>query len=144
MIRSRRAVGALAVSALFLASCSLLGSSSLSDLAPGECFDAPTTEEFTDLPMVDCSEPHDYEAFAIFDVADGPYPGVAAFDDVALSCIPLFEDYVGMSFESATNLDLAPITPTAGSWDEGDRRMTCVLFDLNGNKLTGSQRDTGA
>jgi hypothetical protein len=134
----------LAAFALLLASCSLGSSSSVFDLEPGECFDEPSAGEISDLPMVDCADPHGYEAFAIFEVADGPFPGVAALEDAATACLPLFEDYVGTSYESAANLDIMYFPPSAESWDAGDREIICTLYDLNGNQLTGSQRNAGA
>jgi len=144
MIGSRRIVGMLVVFTLLLASCSSGSSSSVFDLQPGDCFDEPTTGEITDIAVVDCADPHDYEVFAAFDVADGPFPGVAALDDAAAACIPLFEDYVGSAYEDTPDLDIAWLSPTAESWGEGDREISCSVYDLNGNKLTESQRNAGA
>jgi hypothetical protein len=145
MTWSHRAVKILVVFGLFLASCSLGSSTSVFDLKPGDCFDEPSSlGEITDLQVVDCADPHDYEAFGAFDVADGPFPGEDALDDAAFACVPLFEDYVGSSYEDTPNLDIAWLAPTAESWSNGDRSISCSLYDIDGDKLTGSQRDTGA
>jgi len=144
----------LAVVVLVLSSCSS-GSPATYSLEPGDCFDDPpeltdddlgefVSGEFTDLPMIGCNEPHDNEMFALFDAPDGPFPGTEALDDMAVDCVPLFEDYVGASYEDMPQLDIMWIVPTAESWEGGDRRVTCALFDTDFAKLTGSQRDSGA
>lgn len=115
---------------------------------PGDCFDdqyqgGEIAEEVETLPMVDCDEPHDNEAYAIFDLPDGAFPGDDALYVEGLDgCLPLFEGYVGSSYETS-RLDLFPITPLAEGWADGDREVICALYDVDLNKLTGSMRDSG-
>jgi len=144
----------MTILALVLASCSLDSSTSVFDLSPGDCFDDPADgaadgSQVETLPMVDCESPHDNEVYAIFEVTDdlatGPYPGVVALDDEATGrCVPLFEDYVGSPYENTPRLDILWLSPTAESWGNGDRLVTCALFDSDASKLTGSQRASGA
>ena len=144
----RRVLGLIAVSVLVLASCSSGSSDSVADLSPGDCFDDPMVdgefvEEIETLPMVDCDEPHDNEAYAVLDLPDGAFPGDDALYEEGLDrCLPLFEGYVGSSYETS-RLDLFPITPLAEGWADGDRKVTCALYDVDLNKLTGSMRDSG-
>jgi hypothetical protein len=149
----QRVLGLMAVSVLVLASCSS-GSSdsvadvSVTDLSPGDCFDDQSAggeilEEFGDVPMVDCDKPHDNEAYAVIDLPDGAYPGDDAITEQGFEgCLPLFEGYVGSSYETS-RLEIFPITPVAEVWAGGDRRIICALFDIDLAKLTGSMRDSG-
>ena len=145
-----RAFALLAVSVLVLASCSSASSESVFELRPGDCFDDVIeddkyVEESGSLPMVDCDEPHDNEAFAAFDVEGNGYPGLDALDDEAIArCVPLFEGYVGSSYEDTTRLEIMWLAPTSESWDDGDREIVCVLYDSEIKKMTGSMSKSGA
>ncbi len=138
----------MAASVLDLASCSSGSSDSVADVSPGDCFDDPSAygeliEDIETLPVVDCDEPHDNEAYAVFDVEDGAFPGNDALYEEGLDgCLPLFEGYVGSSYETS-RLEIFPITPVAEVWAGGDRRIICALFDVDLAKLTGSMRDSG-
>ncbi len=142
---SLRTAGLLAASVLVLTSCS---SNFVEDLGPGDCFDDETVngefvEEAQTVPMVDCADPHDNEVYANLDFEGGVYPGdTALYEEGLASCLPLFEGYVGSPYETS-RLDIFPITPVADGWADGDRNLTCVLYDLNLSKLTGSMKDSG-
>jgi hypothetical protein len=144
----RRVLGLIAVSVLVLASCSSGSSDSVADLGPGDCFDdqfagGELVEEIETLPIVDCDEPHDNEAYAVFDLPDGVFPGDDALYVEGLDrCLPLFEGYVGSSYETS-RLDIFPITPVAEGWADGDREIICALYDIDLAKLTGSMRGSG-
>ncbi|MCI0425566.1 MAG: septum formation family protein, partial [Actinobacteria bacterium] len=71
-------------------------------LEPGTCFDdvdaffEEDSEGVSDVPTVDCEDPHDNEVYATFDVADGEFPGVDALvAEADERCLDVFEDYVG-------------------------------------------------
>lgn len=138
-----------AVLALSAGGCSiaelLRGDGNVFELAVGDCFDtAAAGGEVSDVPIVDCSEPHDNEVFHTFEVEDGDYPGNEALVARAEEeCIPAFADYVGTDYASS-RLDIFPITPTEGSWSDGDREVICALYDLELEKLEGSMQDRGA
>ena len=142
---SLRTSASLAVSVLVLASCS---SNFVEDLKPGDCFDDETAngeilEEVQTVPMVDCNDPHDNEVYANLDAVDGDFPGNEALLEEGLTrCLPLFESYVGSPYDTS-RLDIFPITPVAEGWADGDRNITCVLYDLDLNKLTGSMKSSG-
>lgn len=129
---------------LTLAGCGLFGGGNVFDLAVGDCFDDTTgEEEISDVPVVDCAEPHDNEVFHVFDVADGDFPGEDALVQSAEEgCLPAFESYVGRDY-ATSRLDIFPITPTATSWSSGDREVICALYDVELVKLEGSMRDSG-
>jgi hypothetical protein len=107
----------------------------------GTCFDDTDETEVSSVPEVDCSEPHDNEVFAVFDyTASDTFPGSSAMNDAAQElCVAEFEAYVGLSYPESA-LEVFPITPTQGSWDNGDREIICALYNLDLSKLTGSMQ----
>jgi len=116
---------------LFLAASALLAGGliacegkSVYDLEVGDCIVPPdaTSEgiEVTRVKTVDCSEPHDGEVTAIFDVELDEYPGYAALFD--------------MIIERCPERSSTAIYPTQETWKEGDREAVCILeslFDLS-------------
>jgi hypothetical protein len=116
-------------------------------LEVGDCFDgAVEGETVVSVTPVDCDQPHDKEVFAVFDYPDAPdaYPGDEAVRaEAEEGCIPAFRSYVGKEFETST-LNVLYLTPTADTWRQGDKEITCTLLAPNeGEKLTGSMRGTG-
>lgn len=118
------------------------GQESAFSMKVGDCWNDVVGNEVTDVPLVPCSEPHDNEVYAEFTLPDGEFPGdevveAAAFD----GCYDRFADYVGLAYEESI-LDIYPLWPTEGSWDElGDRVITCSLWDTEA-QLTGSAKDS--
>lgn len=137
------------VLALSTGGCSVMellgGDGNVFELGVGDCFnDDGSDGQVSDVPIVDCSEPHDNEVFHTFEVADGEYPGDDALQTQAEEqCIPAFEEYVGIEYASS-RLDVFPITPTEGSWSEGDREVICALYDLELAELEGSMQGSEA
>lgn len=115
-----------------------------SALVVGSCLD--------DLPggfvaadnVVDCAQPHSYEAFGGFDVADGgAYPGDAAIETAALQgCEEAYGGYVGVSYQDS-RLDYYFVGPTEQTWAVGDREIFCLLFDPNAEQTVGSLAGSG-
>ena len=114
-------------------------------LETGTCFDDPESfEEVTDVPVVDCSEPHDNEVIGSFDLPDGEYPGDSAVTSLAEGgCLERFEPYIGIDFPTSV-YDLGWFTPSTDSWDVGDREVICFVYDVTLAKITGSVAGTGA
>lgn len=117
------------------------------DLAGGDCFSA-SGDQIETVTMVDCEDTHIYEVFAVFDhEADdaAAYPGDDAILEYADSgCQPLFEDYVGIDYESSIYW-ITSVTPSAETWDDGDdREIVCTLkLGEQGDETTGSAEGTG-
>ncbi len=108
----------------------------------GDCFDDTSTSssgEVTSLPGVPCSEPHDNEVYAVFDVSFDSFPGDEAMSEHAFdACLARFQDFVGMAYESST-LDITTLYPSGQSWSvQGDREVICAVYDMEMGKLTGS------
>ena len=114
----------------------------------GDCFDntrsLATDEvgEVSTLPGVPCSEPHDNEVFAIFDVDYESFPGDEPMAEIAFNeCLAHFQGFVGLEYESSV-LDITALYPSAASWAQNDREVVCAIYEMNGQKLTGSARNT--
>ena len=122
------------------------GGGSVFRLDAGDCFQDPEgqEEEITDVEVVDCDEAHDNEAFHTFDLSGDEYPEedelIAVIDEECFG--EAFEDYVGEPYETS-ELEVFPITPTQGSWDDADdREVACAVF-IPGEQLEGSVQSSG-
>lgn len=98
------------------------------------------------IVTVDCAQPHDVEVGAVFDHPAGAgtaFPGTASVDGYAFDeCIRRFGEYVGTPYEEST-LDFAFVAPGEDGWDDGDRRVACVLYHFDLAPLIGSVEGLG-
>lgn len=136
-----RALLAITSLVLAVAACGDDGTS-VFDLGVGDCFDDDPNagDAVAEVPTVDCTQPHDNEIYYEFSMTDAAFPGREATTQTAAErCIAEFEGFVGKSY-AESDLDIFPITPTAESWEQGDRVVYCVLYALDLSKLTGSMR----
>ena len=118
-------------------------------LRTGDCFNDGSSsfageEEISSLPGVPCSQPHDNEVYAVFDVNIGSYPEGDGMFELALDqCLDRFESFVGRDYETS-DLDILTLYPTTQSWNlQNDREVVCAVYDINGNTLVGSARGSG-
>jgi hypothetical protein len=115
----------------------------------GDCFDNTASlsgdeaGEVSSLPGRPCAEPHDNEVYAVFDVDYASFPGDEQMGELAFeACRTRFSTFVGMDYESSA-LDITALYPTTQSWSiQDDREVICAVYDMNGNKLTGTARDS--
>ena len=139
---------AIAVSGLALAGC--VGgtpTTPISDDATHDVFSievgyclngAGVTGEVSTVPIVDCSSPHDREAYASGKLPDGDYPGTATIQTGAETiCGPAFTSFIGLSVDTSI-YDYTYYTPTENSWASGDREVMCVAFARDHSQITGS------
>lgn len=122
----------------------------------GDCFRYPEAiagvgagqeYELSSVEGVACSDLHDGEVYALFDLPGGDsaaYPGEAAvFDGAAQGCIERFETYVGIGYYSSPTWDISPLYPTAVGWEQiDDREVVCVIVPIDGAPTTGSAAGT--
>ncbi|MFD3695363.1 DUF4190 domain-containing protein [Streptomyces sp. NPDC058646] len=126
------------------------GSIEVQDIRRGDCF--TTDDDLTEhrdegenqasysVRVVPCDQPHEGEAYAVFDLEDGAYPGpekIASIAEERCSGAAL-TDYVGAD-ANLEKLDSYYYHPRSDSWDLGDREVTCFLGDSTGT-TTGSVR----
>lgn len=115
----------------------------------GDCFDNTSVlasdegGEVSSLPGVPCSEPHDNEVYAVFDVDYSSFPGDDQMGELAFeACLNRFESFVGLPYDAST-LDITALYPSVDSWRlQDDREVVCAVYDMNGGKLTGTAQDT--
>jgi len=111
----------------------------------GDCFDDTGSfeEEVTSVPGVPCSEPHDNEAFAVFDLTVAEFPDEETMADlVSETCLARFESFAGIDYQSSS-LEITSMYPTLESWQQDDREVICAVYDMNANKLVGSAEGRG-
>ena len=121
---------------------------SVFDLEVGDCFSADSDQIETVL-VVDCAQPHTYEAYFLFDHEagpDDPYPGdqeILEFADG--ECRPPFEEFVGKDYDTSIWY-ITSVTPSAETWEAGDREIICTLDQENADgepiEVTGSAEGT--
>jgi hypothetical protein len=106
----------------------------------GDCFDdtGMGDGEISSLPGVPCADPHDNEAYAVFNIKSASFPGNDEVSEIAYdSCMERFDGFVGKDYQSSS-LEMFPIYPTAESWAQDDREVICAVYDMNEGKLQGS------
>lgn len=112
------------------------GDTSAFDVSVGDCIndaEATAAEEVANVTIVECTEPHDYEAFHAVDLPDGEFPGVESIETSATeACTPAFEEFAGIAYDDSF-LDFTYFSPTSGSWGEGDREILCFIVDTDDN-----------
>jgi hypothetical protein len=124
-------------------------SGNATDLAVGDCFDAPTTTDTTveDVAHHPCTDAHTAEVFYVADyTASTTYPGVDAFDSFTqANCPPAFQAYTGMDFYStgeAEEYDIGLFYPLEEGWDRGDKEVTCYIVRVDSGPMSASLRKT--
>ena len=138
---------------LALAGCSALGGAgalssptptgppevSVLDLQVGDCIAAGGAGRATvTVPVVDCAEPHNGEAYAMLPLTGEAFPGTDEVTDSAVTgCTSEFTTFVGVEY-AASALDFAYYYPTATSWKAGDHEILCLVVDPGTETVTGS------
>jgi hypothetical protein len=152
------AIATVAAASLALSGCSLLGnivgggatpppstdpsSVDVFTLNVGDCLldDKTSGDQITDVPRIDCSQPHNSEAYASVTMDDGPFPGSTAVDDKAVAdCKAKFNTFVGLDYDQS-QLNFTYYYPTEASWAQGDREILCLAVDPAG-QVTGSLKN---
>jgi hypothetical protein len=108
----------------------------------GDCFDdeAFESDEISEIPAVPCSQEHDNEIYAAFDVA-GEWPGDERIEELAYEgCLSRFAGAIGKAYEDS-EIEFTTMYPSEGSWNNvDDREVLCVGYHMELEKLTGTIR----
>ena len=113
---------------------------SVDDLAVGECFDDGSEE--AEVVRQPCTVAHDGEVIADVTLPEGPYPGDNGIDKAAdRACSPEFTSYVGKSPDDS-ELDLSYWTPDRYLWADHDRLVVCATYGPDHEKLTATVKDS--
>ncbi len=138
----------LIVSTVVLGLLGTACSGNVFDLAVGDCFDdgdmsVEGIEEVGEVPMVECSEPHDNEVYAVVTVEGERFPGEVAIQTEADEvCLDAFSGFVGLDYQTSV-LDFGWLVPTAETWEVGDRVVACFIYRVDLEKVTGTLHGTG-
>ena len=140
-MRNFQRVVAIVLGMSVLAGCG----TTVDSLSVGDCFNAPEVSdvatEVSDVDVVDCSEPHRYEMYAIDELTNSSFPGESQAADIADEyCLSRFETFVGMEYDFSVYY-IYSIYPTSGSWSQGERSIQCALGLDFGTKV-GSARNS--
>lgn len=98
-------------------------------LKPGMCV-RDTAESVTNIPVVDCRAPHQFEVTARTKTS-GPnkWPGDDKITDlVEGKCRAAFERYVGLGYDQS-DLDMDFWTADEEGWAAGNRTLICFVYD---------------
>ena len=122
-------------------------SSGAADLAVGDCFDVPATKtSVKDVQHHPCGESHTGEVFAIVThpAAKGAAPLAtdALYAYLANTCGPLLTSYVGPVAAGSRLLDAGAFYPPDAGWNNGDRKITCYVYRVDGTATTSSAKKT--
>ncbi len=138
-----RRLGALALALAIVSACS--GQGNVFDLSVGACFDDPELVDgrVFDVETVECNEPHDNEVFAVVTLTQEQFPGIAEISRIADDvCLGHFGEFVGTPYIDS-DLFASYISPSAGSWQAGDRTIVCYLFAPD-EQLIGTAQGSNA
>jgi len=115
------------------------GSISATSLQVGDCVNGlKNTTNLLSLPGVPCTQPHEGEVFAVFDLPAGAYPGAAAVDqEVSRECNDRLGAY-SPSAETNPDVGLFSVYPLEQNWRRGDRQVVCLATASSGGTTTGS------
>ncbi|BCJ63556.1 DUF4190 domain-containing protein [Polymorphospora rubra] len=104
---------------------------------PGHCIETVDESVGLEWPPTKCTEPHQGEVFAVFDMSGADYPGEdAVWRYATTGC-----DQRLPSYAPSADLDEEYMIyfPTAETWRDGDRWIICVAY--HEEPRTGSIRD---
>lgn len=112
----------------------------LEDFDVGDCWSWAKT----DAAVQPCSEPHQAQVYAVFDVrSQESFPGNDALQSEASDgCYQRFEEFVDQPYETS-ELDIYMHWPTDETWASGDRTVICSVVHMDGESLTGSMEGVG-
>lgn len=120
------------------------------DVRLGDCLDDPALMaageeevEVKEAQAVPCDEPHDLEAYLVFELDGADYPGRRQVTRrAAIGCLRGFEDFVGRNYRSS-ELEFWSYYPQERSWDLLDDRAVVCLIGVPDEKTTGSLESSG-
>ncbi|MDE2837710.1 MAG: septum formation family protein [Chloroflexota bacterium] len=123
------------------------GEGNVFELEEGDCFNQEESDEVSDVDIVSCDDPHEYEVYAVLSIAEPlgrPFPGSTRVGDVGFQlCLDRFEEFVARPYPESL-LDISILAPTRESWEDlDDREVVCSLFDLENFFMEGSMQGSG-
>ncbi|WP_017592017.1 septum formation family protein [Nocardiopsis potens] len=108
------------------------------DIAVGDCLnDESIVGEVSEVPLTECSSPHDSEVYASTTSSATTWPGEDGMAQEAQEfCEAEFATFIGVSIDQSI-YQFSYYTPTQEAFDAFDREISCVVSDPSG-QTTGS------
>jgi hypothetical protein len=109
------------------------------DLRTGDCVQVPRvlSGTYTTVTVVPCAQPHNGQVFTTLQAREGPYPGDAALQSMALDdCKAAEVSFLGTN---QTLLHVVAYFPPEQGWSLGRRDEHCLLVD-RAKDITGDIR----
>ncbi len=129
------AASALAVlAALALGAAAYLqsgrGGVDVADVEAGPCVaEDPDSSRVTTLAVVDCTEQHRGEVFAVIPIPDGAYPPASVLEEHQRRCRPALDGYATPAPDRP--VEVFVLAPSEESWERGHRTVTCIAITDN-------------
>jgi hypothetical protein len=102
------------------------GTVTATDVKVGDCLkEIPGSTRVLTVDTVECDQPHAGEVFAVLLMPEGDYPGQPAIEEYQNKCEPELASYAPDAITD-DSVQLYVLYPTAETWVQGDRAVTCV------------------
>ena len=102
------------------------GTVTATDVEVGDCLkEIPGSTRVLTVDTVGCNEPHAGEVFAVLLMPEGDFPGQSAIEEYQNKCEPELASYAPDAIID-NSVQLYVLYPTAETWKQGDRAVTCV------------------
>lgn len=127
----------------------------MSDIKAGDCFNTSDdlskynaedgSQAALSVRIVPCDQPHKGEAYSVFDLEGGLYPGEEKVVSIAEEKCggTALTTYLGKDAKVSDKLEVYYYYPQATTWIRGEREVTCFVGDPSG-PTTGSIRAAGS
>ena len=113
-------------------------------LEAGICFDDgdDNDADYTNIYPISCEDSHDNEVISTFELTIDEYPSSEKLDEIAIDeCLGRFESYIGLDYD-ASIIALFPISPNSIAWAQGQRKVSCIGYNMNLEKLESSLKNS--
>jgi hypothetical protein len=122
-------VGALALMAIAVIVFVVIigkGTVTATDVKVGDCLkEIPGNTRVLTVDTIGCDQPHAGEVFAVLLMPEGDFPGQSAIEAYQNKCEPALATYAPGAITD-DSVQLYVLYPTAETWSQGDRAVTCV------------------
>ena len=108
-------------------------------LHPGECVRTVKGTSIRNVPVVDCTIPHELQLVSLYAPQRTTYPGRPWLLKAGeTGCAPLIRAAIS---PTAPPLAMVPMIPSEDSWRSGNRRIMCFVTGRDSQNLSGSVLD---
>jgi hypothetical protein len=102
------------------------GTVTATDVKVGDCLkEIPGSTRVLTVDTIECDQPHAGEVFAVLLMPEGDFPGEPAIEEYQNKCEPELASYAPEAITD-DSVQLYVLYPTAETWEQGDRAVTCV------------------